>query len=142
MITTERPPGNDAGAPGGPACPDGRLLALRCSGTPQVATRAAMSRRRTLLRSLTAFCPRIRPRQTAELALLLLYLGEEIDRREQMLDATLQAMATPCPASGSPGARQHPNHKAGPSPGGRPTRVPAGALRTSAVTRPAVLCPP
>jgi hypothetical protein len=43
-----RLPVNDAGDPAGPACPDGRLLALRCLDIPQVATRAAMSRRRTL----------------------------------------------------------------------------------------------
>ena len=92
MITTERRlPGNDARDP---ACPDGRLLALKCLGIPQVATRAARSRRRALMRSLAAFCARIRPRHTAELASLVLYLGEEIDRRERMLDAALQAMAT------------------------------------------------
>ena len=89
-----RPPVNDAGDPAGPACPDGRLLALRCLGIPQVATRAAMSRRRTLLRSLAAFCARIRPRNTAKLASLVLYMGEEIDRRERMLDAALGAVAT------------------------------------------------
>ena len=89
-----RLPVNDAGDPAGPACPDGRLLALRCLGIPQVATRAAMSRRRTLLRSLAAFCARIRPRNTAKLASLVLYLGEEIDRRERMLDTALRAVAT------------------------------------------------
>jgi hypothetical protein len=102
-----RPPLNDAGDPAGPACPDGRLLALRCLGIPQVATRAAMSRRRTLLRSLAAFCARIRPRNTAKLASLVLYIGEEIDRRERMLDAAL-GLWPPCPASGSPAAGQHP----------------------------------
>jgi hypothetical protein len=66
MITTERRvPVNDAGDPAGPACPDGRMLALRCLGIPQVATRAALSRRRTLMRSLAAFCARIQPRNTA-----------------------------------------------------------------------------
>jgi len=95
MITIQRrPPANHAAAPAGPACPDGRLLALRCLGIPQVATRAAMSRRRTLIRALAAFCARIRPRTTAELASLVLYLGEEIDRRERMIDAALRAMAT------------------------------------------------
>lgn len=94
MITIQRrPPVNDTGTPG-PACPDGRLLALRCLGIPQVATRAAMSRHRTLMRGLAAFCARIRPRNTAELASLVLYMGEEIDRRERMIDAALQAMAT------------------------------------------------
>jgi hypothetical protein len=53
-----------------------------------------MSRRRTLLRSLAAFCARIRPRNTAELASLVLYMGEEIDRRGRMLDAALRAVAT------------------------------------------------
>ena len=52
-----------------------------------------MSSRRTLMRSLAAFCARIRPRNTAELASLVLYLGEEIDRRERMLDAALRATA-------------------------------------------------
>lgn len=95
MITTKRRvPVDDAGDPAGPACPDGRLLALRCLGIPQVATRAAMSRRRTLMRSLAAFCARIQPRNTAELASLVLHMGEEIDRRERMLDAALRAVVT------------------------------------------------
>ena len=46
------------------------------------------------MRSLAAFCARIQPRNTAELASLVLYLGEEIDRRERMLDAALRAVAT------------------------------------------------
>jgi hypothetical protein len=46
------------------------------------------------MRSLAAFCARIRPRNTAELASVVLYLGEEIDRRERMLDAALRAMVT------------------------------------------------
>ena len=95
MITTERPLAvNDAGDPAGPDWPDGRLLALKCLGIPQVATRAAMSRRRTLMRMLAAFCARIQPRNTAELASLVLHMGEEIDRRERMLDAALRAMVT------------------------------------------------
>ena len=94
---------NDAGQAAGPACPDGRLLALKCLGIPQVATRAAMSSRRTLLRTLAAFCARIRPRNTAELASLVLYLGEEIDRRERMLDAALRAMVT-VPGERAPGS--------------------------------------
>ena len=76
-----------------PGCPDGRLLALRCLGIPQVITRAPVSRRRALSRRLTAFCARIRPRNTAELASLVLHMGEEIDRRERMLDAALRATA-------------------------------------------------
>jgi hypothetical protein len=61
MITTERTlPVNDAADPAGPACPDGRLLALKCLGIPQVATRTTMSRRRALMRGLAAFCARNR----------------------------------------------------------------------------------
>ena len=114
ITTTRRLPATDAGHAAGPACPDGRLLALRCLGIPQVATRAAMSRRRTLLRSLAAFCARIRPRNTAELASLVLYLGEEIDRRERMLDAALRAMVT-VPGERAPGrpAASRPPARAG-----------------------------
>ena len=110
ITTTRRLPVNDAGHAAGPACPDGRLLALKCLGIPQVATRAAMSSRRTLMRSLAAFCARIRPRNTAELASLVLYLGEEIDRRERMLDAALRATVTVPgePAPGSPAASRPP----------------------------------
>lgn len=116
MITTKRRvPVDDAGDPAGPACPDGRLLALRCLGIPQVATRAAMSRRRTLMRSLAAFCARIQPRNTAELASLVLHMGEEIDRRERMLDAALRAVVT-VPGERIPGSRQHPGQ---PGPGSR-----------------------
>ena len=79
--------------PLGPHCPDGRLLALRCLGIPQVITRAPVSRRRALARRLAAFCARIRPGNTAELASVVLYMGEEIDRRERMLDAALRATA-------------------------------------------------
>ncbi len=83
----------------GPGCPDGRLLALRCLGIPQVITRAPANRRHALTRRLTAFCARIRPGNTAELASLVLHMGEEIDRRERMLDAALRATA------GFPGER-------------------------------------
>jgi len=94
MTATE--PGLPASATGnapGPGCPDGRVLALRCLGIPQMITRAPMSRRRALARRLAAFCARIRPRNTAELASLVLYMGEEIDRRERMLDAALRGTA-------------------------------------------------
>jgi hypothetical protein len=105
MITFERQlPVNDARDPAGSACPDGRLLALRCLGIPQAATRAAMSRRRTLVRMFAAFWARIRPRNTAELASLVLYLGEEMDRRERMLDAALRAMVT-VPGERAPGSQ-------------------------------------
>ena len=79
---------NDTGYPD-PARPEGRLLALRCLGIPQVATRAPMSRRRALRYRLAAYCARIRPGTTAELASLVLRMGDEIDTRERMLDAAL-----------------------------------------------------
>jgi hypothetical protein len=94
MTATE--PGLSASASAdafGASCPDGRLLALRCLGIPQMITRAPVSRRRALARRLAAFCARVRPRNTAELASLVLYMGEEIDRRERMLDAALRATA-------------------------------------------------
>jgi hypothetical protein len=94
MTATE--PGPPAGASAdafGAGCPDGRLLALRCLGIPQMITRAPVSRRRAVARRLAAFCARVRPRNTAELASLVLYMGEEIDRRERMLDAALRATA-------------------------------------------------
>jgi hypothetical protein len=67
-------------------------------------TRAPMSRRRVLARRLAAFGARIRPRNTAELASLVLYLGEEIDRRERMLDAALRGTAE-VPGQRVPGQR-------------------------------------
>jgi hypothetical protein len=94
MTATE--PGRPARAsadPFGAGCADGRLLALRCLGLPQTITQAPVSRRRVLARRLAAFCARIRPGNTAELASLVLYLGDEIDRRERMLDAALRATA-------------------------------------------------
>ena len=72
-----------------------------------------MSSRRTLMRSLAAFCARIRPRHTAELASLVLYLGEEIDRRERMLDAALRAMVT-VPGERAPGSPAASGRRAGP----------------------------
>ena len=94
MTATERGlPASVAENSLGSGCPDGRLLALRCLGIPQVTTRAPVSRHRGLARRLAAFCARIRPRNTAELASLALYMGEEIDRRERMLDAALRATA-------------------------------------------------
>jgi hypothetical protein len=86
-------PASASAAPFGAGCPDGRLLALRCLGLPQMIAQAPVSRRRVLARRLAAFCARIRPGNTAELASLVLYLGEEIDRRERMLDAALRATA-------------------------------------------------
>ena len=39
---------------------------------------------------VAAFCARIRPGTTAELASLVLRLGDEIDMRERMLDVALR----------------------------------------------------
>lgn len=80
---------NETGYPGGPARPEGRLLALRCLGIPLVATRTPMSRRRALRYRLAAYCTRLRPGTTAELASLVLRMSDEIDTRERMLDAAL-----------------------------------------------------
>ena len=80
---------NETGYPGGPTRPEGRLLALRCLGLPQVATRTPMSRRRALRYRLAAYCARLRPGTTAELASLVLRMSDEIDTRERMLDAAL-----------------------------------------------------
>ena len=49
-----------------------------------------MSTGRALRRRIAAYCARIHPRNTAELASLVLHMGEEIDRRERMLDAALR----------------------------------------------------
>src|ERR1700683_2909154 len=92
-VTEPGRPTSGAENPPGPGCPAGRLLALRCLGVPQVTTRAPMSGRRALARRLAAFCARIRPGNTAELASLVLYMGEEIDRRERTRDAALGGTA-------------------------------------------------
>jgi hypothetical protein len=68
---------------------EGRLLALRCLGLPLVATRTPMSRRRALRYRLGAWCTRLKPGTTAELASLVLRMSDEIDTRERMLDAAL-----------------------------------------------------
>jgi hypothetical protein len=94
MTTAKRGlPADDTGYPAGTGYPEGRLLALKCLGLPQIAMRAPVSRRRAFTRRLTAFCARIRPHNTAELASLVLHMGEEIDRRERMLDAALRSPA-------------------------------------------------
>jgi hypothetical protein len=80
---------NDTRYPGGPTRPEGRVLALRCLGIPQIATRTSMSRRRTLRYRLAGYCARLRPGTTAELASLVLRMSDEIDTRERMLDAAL-----------------------------------------------------
>jgi hypothetical protein len=91
MTTNQRGfPVSDTGNPDAPAFSDGRLLALKCLGIPQVITRAPMSTGRALRHRLAAYRARIHPRTTAELASLVLHMGEEIDRRERMLDAALR----------------------------------------------------
>ena len=79
---------NESGYPGGLTRPEGRLLALRCLGLPQVA-RTPVSRRRALQSRLAACWARLRPGTTAELASLVLRMSDEIDTRERMLDAAL-----------------------------------------------------
>ena len=95
MTPTQQGLADDSGNSGGPGCPEGRLLALRCLGIPQVATRAPISWRGALSRRVAAYCARIRPRNTAELASVVLRMGEELDTRERMLDAALRATAVP-----------------------------------------------
>ena len=73
--------------------PDGRLLALRCLGIPQVAMRTPVSWHRALRHRVAAYWARIRPCNTTELASLVLRMGEDIDTRERMLDAALSATA-------------------------------------------------
>ena len=90
MTTTECGPAYDTGNPTGAGYPEGRVLALRCLGIPQVTTRTPVSKPRALMHRLGAYCARIRPRNTAELASLVLRMGEEIDTRERMLDAALR----------------------------------------------------
>jgi hypothetical protein len=96
MTPTQRGPRvGGTGKPDGPGSPEGRLLALRCLGIPQVATGTPVNWRRALRRRVAAYCARIRPRNTAELASVVLRMGEEIDTRERMLDAALRATAGP-----------------------------------------------
>jgi hypothetical protein len=80
---------NETAYHGAPDRPEARLLALRCLGLPQVATRTPMSRRRALRYRLTAYCARIRPGTAAELASVVLRMSDEIDTRERMLDAAV-----------------------------------------------------
>jgi hypothetical protein len=80
---------NETEHPSEPTRLEGRLLALRCLGLPEVVTRTPMSRRRALRYRLAACCARLRPGTTAELASLVLRMSDEIDTRERMLDAAL-----------------------------------------------------
>ena len=68
-----------------------------------------MSKGSALRHRLAAYCARIRPGTTAELASLVLQMSDEIDTRERMLDAALRATTElPCePASrASAGSRR------------------------------------
>ena len=95
MTATEpRPPVDDTGNPAGTDYPEGRLLALRCLGIPQIAMRTPLTRRRALMRRLATYGARIRPRNTAELASLVLRMGEDIDMRDRMIDAALRTTGT------------------------------------------------
>jgi hypothetical protein len=92
MTATQRGPrAGDSGKPGGPGYSEARLLALRCLGIPQISTRTPIGWHRALRRLLAAYCARIRPRNTAELASVVLRMGDDIDMRERMLDAALRA---------------------------------------------------
>jgi hypothetical protein len=86
----------DSKYPAGPGHQDGRLLALRCLGIPQVATRTPMSKRRALRYRLAAYRARLRPGTTAELAALVLRMSDDIETRERMLDVALRDL----PAAG------------------------------------------
>ena len=46
------------------------------------------------MRRLAAYCARIRPRDTAELASVVLRTGGDIDMRDRMLDAALGPAGT------------------------------------------------
>jgi hypothetical protein len=66
-----------------------------------------MSKGSALRYRLAAYCARIRPGTTAELASLVLQMSDEIDTRERMLDAALR------PAPDRPGLRREPDRRAG-----------------------------
>jgi hypothetical protein len=72
------------------------VLALRCLGIPQVATRTPMSKGRALRYRLAAYRARLRPGTTAELAALVLRMSDDIETRERMLDVALRDL----PAAG------------------------------------------
>jgi hypothetical protein len=93
--TTRLPSVTDSEGPTAPGHPDGRVLALRCLGIPQVATGSPVSWRSALRRRMAAYWARIRPGTTAELAALVLRMSEDIDIRERMLDAALRFTAGP-----------------------------------------------
>jgi hypothetical protein len=81
---------NETGSYSGFPRPEARLLALRCLGIPQVRLHAPTSRVRALRYRLAAYCARLRPGTTTELASLVLQMSDEIDTRERMLDAALR----------------------------------------------------
>jgi hypothetical protein len=64
-----------------------------------------MSKGSALRHRLAAYCARIRPGTTAELASLVLQMSDEIDTRERMLDAALR------PVPDRPGLRREPDRR-------------------------------
>jgi hypothetical protein len=64
-----------------------------------------MSKGSALRYRLAAYCARIRPGTTAELASLVLQMSDEIDTRERMLDAALR------PAPDRAGLRREPDRR-------------------------------
>jgi hypothetical protein len=66
-----------------------------------------MSKGSALRYRLAAYCARIKPGTTAELASLVLQMSDEIDTRERMLDAALR------PAPDRPGLRREPDRRGG-----------------------------
>jgi len=107
---------NRTGYPGGLTRPEACLLALRCLGLPQVATRGPVSRRRALRYRLTAYRARLRPGTTAELAALVLRLSEEIDTRDRMLDVALGPAGRGPDEAHVPRPRSHPPERLVPRP--------------------------
>ena len=84
-----------------------------------------MSKGSALRYRLAAYCARIRPGTTAELASLVLQMSDEIDTRERMLDAALR------PAPDRPGLRREPDRRGGVRAApGPPEPYPAGWIGT------------
>ena len=75
------------------------------------------------MRSLAAFCARIQPRNTAELASLVLYMGEK-STGASGCSMPRSGPWAPCPASGSPVTRQHPGRRPGPGSRNRSASLP------------------
>jgi hypothetical protein len=90
-----------------------------------------MSKGSALRYRLAAYCARIRPGTTAELASLVLQMSDEIDTRERMLDAALRPAPDLAALRREPGrrggmraaaaarSRRSRTQPAGPEPGGQ-----------------------